>query len=279
MTLRFIGLAALAIVAAACLDITGLPPLSTETSREVLTAFCGCSRLEVVGLTEPCTSIVAQMGDDSKTLELAAGVCSDCNVDFEVCWAALAGVVDDELCSGTSDLGAAGDACAINDNCASDTCVGGMCAGCEAGLPNGSVCRSPRECASGACELDFEALKLPGAPLSGLCSDACSGCIDANQAPDSGVCLDAALAAREVAECLCAPVGFPPLCKGSGDMQPCGVLPTTGPGLLKDCVSRLFDETNSTCSACLLGARAGDCDSEIMACDASVAQPQPQDGG
>jgi hypothetical protein len=277
--LRVAAFLAIAAVGSACLDLTGLPPLSTDSARDVLREFCGCDRLAIINLTDTCKAIVEAMPDDSDTVALAAGVCSDCFGNFEACWSTLTAPAERELCSGDGALGAAGDACAINDNCASRTCVGGACAGCEAGLPNGSKCYSPRECASGACELDLEALQPPGSSLSGICSDACSGCIGANQAPDSGVCLDAAIAAREVAECLCAPMGFPLICRGTPDTKPCGDLSATGAELLKDCVARLFAETDGTCSNCLLGARADQCDSEIMACDGSLAQPQPQDGG
>ena len=277
--LRVAAFLAIAAVGSACLDLTGLPPLSTDSARDVLREFCGCDRLAIINLTDTCEAIVEAMPDDSDAVALAAGACSGCYEDFEACWSTLTAPAERELCSGDGDLGAAGDACTINDNCDSGMCVGGTCAGCEAGLVNGSVCYSPRECVSGACRLDLEALKTSGSSLSGICSDACSGCLGANQAPEAGVCLDAAIAARELAECLCAPMGFPSICRGDNGTQPCGDLPMTGPEVLKDCVAEIFGETDASCSTCLLGARADQCDSEIMACDGSLAQPQPQDGG
>jgi len=117
---------------------------------------------------------------------------------------------------------------------------------------------------------------MPGASHSGRCSDACSGCIDENQAPSEGVCLDAALAAREVAECLCEPKDFPDNCRGE---NACRVPVSEGAALAKDCVTRLFEATDTACLDCLLGVRAGKCDTAIRACDGSPAQPQPQDGG
>ena len=283
MTLRFTGLAALAIVAAACLDLVDLPPENTPSTRETLAEVCGCAQFEYSEkLREVCGTLVEAVPDDAKSLDLAAGVCADCGAStFDDCWSALAATSENELCATADACVAPERACATDGECCSGACVNRRCSGCEAGQPVGSPCRSSVECASLSCRIELLSL-VADSRFTGECSTSCAGCgVLLGDEPDSGndLCLSAAAAAFDYVDCLCgierdpegqvvSSDGVPEECKD----KPGAPGPCAGAQMPNQCWLQVLN--NPSCHDCV--RMRVDCSMEAQTC--ALTRPEPAVG-
>jgi hypothetical protein len=207
---------------------------------------------------------------------LAAGECSTCGDDtFDVCWEKLSQEFTNELCPTTDGCSLRDVRCDDDGDCCSGACVFGSCAGCEAGQPVDSDCRTSAECASLACRFDFGGT-ASGAVVIGTCAASCTAC-DALTGPAEGaaddLCVSAADEALGLLDCLCDITRSPDSMMAQFDKLPAACV---GIGKCKPvasaeaCIQEV--STNPACRECLLKEQA-DCTQRIQDCQSTEPEP------